>query len=79
MLNFGKCLPGDYKELKSLSTFTSKIKNWETDYVNADNTKLYKIYERINIKEIIWYTKHALGILVKRQTLMWMDVFQNIA
>ena len=26
-----KILPNDYKELTSLSTFKSKIKNWETD------------------------------------------------
>ena len=26
-----KILPHDYKELTSLSTFKSKIKNWETD------------------------------------------------
>ena len=28
---FGKILRNDYKELTSLSTFKSKIKNWETD------------------------------------------------
>ena len=26
-----KILPNDYKKLTSLSTFKSKIKNWETD------------------------------------------------
>ena len=70
ILNF---LPYDYKELTSLSTFTSKIKHWETDYANADYTKLCKIYERINLGRIMWYKKYFLRILVKRQILIWIS------
>ena len=32
-----------------------------------------KYYERINVGRIMWYTKYVLGILVKRQILIWMS------
>ena len=34
-----KILPNDYKELTCLSTFKSKIKNWETDECTGDYAK----------------------------------------
>ena len=36
-----KTLPNDYKELTSLSTFKSKIKNWETDKCPCRLCKTY--------------------------------------
>ena len=36
-----KILPNDYKELTSLSTFKSKIKNWETDKCPCRLCKTY--------------------------------------
>ena len=36
-----KILPNDYKELTSLSTFKSKIKNWETDKCPCSLCKTY--------------------------------------
>ena len=36
-----KILPNDYKELTSLSTFKSKIKNWETDKCPCKSCKTY--------------------------------------
>ena len=34
-----KILPNDYKELTSLSTFKSKVKNWEANKCLADYAK----------------------------------------
>ena len=36
-----KILPNDYKELTSLSTFKSKIKNWETGKFPCRLCKIY--------------------------------------
>ena len=36
-----KILPNDYKELTSLTTFRSKIKNWETDKYPCKLCKTY--------------------------------------
>ena len=55
-----KILPNDYKELISLSTFKSKIKNWETDKCSCRLRKTY----------IQWVGFVSLGIVTSDQCLL---------